>query len=34
MKIYDRLYGLYRELVECFDPRKMRVLRELRDMKH
>ena len=34
VKIYDRLYGLYRELVECFDPRKMRVLRELRDMKH
>ena len=32
-RTYDRLFGLYRELVECFDPRKMRVLRELREMK-
>ena len=32
-RAYDRLFGLYRELVECFDPRKMRVLRELREMK-
>ena len=32
-EVYDRLYGLYRELVECFDPRKMRVLTELREMR-
>lgn len=32
-EVYDRLFGLYRELVECFDPAKMQVLRELREMR-
>ena len=32
-KTYDRLFGLYRELAACFDPKKMRVLTELREMR-
>ena len=32
-EIYDHLFSLYRELVECFDPRKMRILQDLRQMR-
>ena len=32
-QVYDRLYGLYEELVECFNPRKTRILKVLRDLK-
>ena len=31
--VYDRLFDLYRDLVDCFNPGKMRVLTGLRTMK-
>ncbi len=33
VRVYDCLYGMYRELAGCFDPAKMQVLKSLRDMK-
>ena len=33
-KTYDRLFGLYRELASCFDPKKMSVLTQLRKLRH
>ena len=33
VRAYDRLFGLYRELAECFDPGKTDILRKLREMK-
>ena len=32
-KVYDRLFVLYRELVECFSPQRMHVLTQLREMR-
>lgn len=31
--VYDRLFDLYRDLVDCFNPGKMRILTGLRTMK-
>ncbi len=30
---YDQLFSMYQELVECFDPEKVKVLKDLREMK-
>ena len=32
--VYDRLFALYRDLVDCFNPRKMRILTELKELRH